>query len=821
MNKLAVVDEYGKVGVAPEAEAKAGYASGRFKVPSDEQWKKYEAERDYGGVAGGAAAVIGGAADAMSFNMATPAMVGLAKLIGGEEEAKSMKRTIEGVNLAHNVARPVGEVLGFVGPGAIGGISKAFGLTKAAQLAESANMGMRGYQAIGGAAEGLGKAVLGESTLATVASKALGMGAETATMGATSELGRQLTEEMIGSPSLNAEKILAEAGHNFMLGAALGGAGSALGFGVKKGSQAVKDLLLAGEPMEERLAQVADDVFGNALGGSKPQLSKTEKYYRGGKEEFFRDAKEELKRIDKEMGGKGEVSGFTQSRVGELSETGLTQSENKLSDFIKKSSNLAKEHGISVDFDEVVARLRKDLLEPLQGNASEAVSEAAAEKYIQRLQSIYEANRAGLAKELGVEVSAIGPGKVDIDFLRKARLDADGAWKKNKTLPEGSIHREIRNKLEQITEEHLDNLSTYADAPMRAEYQAVKKNYQTWRTLSDIAEENSLRGSANNLMSLTGKIGTSAGAMIGSTIGGLPGAGIGALLGAVGSKIARNKLPFMMAGAAEKLSGAAKAARAAKDATRTINESVDSLVLGTPAKRGPSLIPPAIEMFGKTRRQRNESVAKIVDHFSDPSINLANAQQKVAHLERDTPAHAGALATKQVQVANYLAANAPKPIPSVSLIPWVDVKMYSDDDIALYAKKLRAAVDPLSVLKDAKDGFVSPEAVATVKDLFPEMYEKMVARAASHMLPSQPGKRGKKKGPQASLSQSVQLSILFDINYPLTDPMYLQQIHPAQQASPDGPQRQDNTPPTRNSGSVAGEMAKSADSPTEKLGDEL
>ena len=164
----------------------------------------------------------------------------------------------------------------------------------------------------------------------------------------------------------------------------------------------------------------------------------------------------------------------------------------------------------------------------------------------------------------------------------------------------------------------------------------------------------------------------------------------------------------MMAGAAEKLSGAAKAARAAKDATRAINDGVDSLVLGTPTKRGPSLIPPASEMFGKTRRQRNESVAKIVDHFSDPSINLANAQQKVAHLERDTPAHAGALATKPVQVANYLAANAPKPIPSVSLMPWVDVKMYSDDDIAFYAKKLRAAVDPLSVLKDANDGLVDP-----------------------------------------------------------------------------------------------------------------
>lgn len=820
MNKLAVVDEYGKVGVAPEAEAKAGYASGRFKVPSDEQWKKYEAERDYGGVAGAAAAAFGGAADAMSFNMATPAMVGLAKLVGGEEEAKSMKQTIEGVNLAHKGARFAGEIGGFVLPGAVGGISKAFGLTKAAQLAESANMGMRGYQAIGGAAEGLGKAVLGESTLATVASKALGMGAETATMGATAEFGKQLTESMIGEPSLNAEKILAEAGHNFMLGAALGGTMGLGGIVLKKGAQSVNDLLLAGKPMEERLAQVADDVFGNALGGSKPKLRQTEKYYRGGKEEFFRDAKEELKRVDKEMGGKGEVSGFTQDKVAAMTDVGLSQAENKLGDFIKKSSNLAKEHGVSVNFDDVVSRLRKDLLEPLQGNASAAVSEASVEKYIERLQGIYEANRAGLAKELGVEVSAIGPGKVDIDFLRKARLDADAAWKgSNKTLPESSVHREIRDKLEQITEEHMDNLATYADAPMRAEYQAVKKNYQTWRTLSDIAEENSLRGSANNLMSLTGKMGTSAGAMIGSTIGGLPGAGIGALLGAVGSKIARNKLPFMMAGAAEKLSGAAKAARAAKDATRAINDGVDSLVLGTPTKRGPSLIPPAIEMFGKTRRQRNESVAKIVDHFSDPSINLANAQQKVAHLERDTPAHAGALATKQVQVANYLAANAPKPIPSVSLMPWVDVKMYSDDDIALYAKKLRAAVDPLSVLKDAKDGFVSPEAVATVKDLFPEMYEKMVQRAASHMLPTQPGK-GKKKGPQASLSQSVQLSILFGINYPLTDPVYLQQIHPAQPASPDGPQGQAKAP-ARNSGSAAGTMAESVGSPTEKLGDEL
>jgi len=808
--QLPVVNEVGEVGLVDKAVAQQGFAAGNLRTPSMEEWKKYTNERDFGGGINQAKTVVQGLFQGATLNQAVPLATGAIRAFGGQQAAEEFVRGVKGRAETNPGSEMAGEIGSFVVPGAALKLGKLAKLNTLAKLGEASGLGIEAYGAAGRLAEGAVKGVAGEGTIAKLVAKSAGMGAETALMGGSKELGKELTEEMLGNPGLNAEKLLATAGHDFLLGAALGGVTGVAGLGARKGLEATKELLMGNKGLAERMESMADDLFANSLNMKLKQTRGVEATYKGGVKQFSRDAQEALTKEASILEGRAvKLEELSIPKSQEIIESGFGRVKNNTKTVMDEMVAAEPPSSIAsrMDMTDKLNEARTSILEKLAADPTPIAR--GKEKVVNGFFDHMLARPSATAKPIGIE------------DLWQNRKFADEAWFGSNKLgapPENSIYGDIRHKLEDMVVAKGEELSLSAGKDLAGKWAGAKREFQLWKGLSDASKEIQKRNVSNNMVSFTGKVASAAAGAVGGMVGGLPGAGLGALLGMAGSKVIRDKVPYMAVGALKRASAAVRAREAVMHTERAIETSVDSLFSGGAVKRF-AVTAPAIEMFGADRKKRNDSVNKIIEHFSNADRNLANAQQSVEHIKNDLPGTAGALAAKQVQVMSYIAQNAPRPASSsASIMPWMDYKLYNDEDIATYAKKIRAAVDPMTILHDAKQGFVSPESVAVVKDLYPEMYQKMVQRAMQAMLP--PTGKGKKKGPQASLSQSVQLSILFGINYPLTDPVYLQQIHPAQQASPDGPQGQAKAP-ARNSGSVAGTMAESVGSPTEKLGDEL
>ena len=787
--KVPVVNEIGEVGLVDREVAQQGLAAGNLRNPSAEEYKDYALQRDYGGVAGKILAGGIGLADTASFHTAKPAIAGVLKATLGEGDARQFISDVDKATKANPITSGTADLGGYAAQamllGPTGGYSALSNLTKA------------GF-AKAGATGAISKAIAGS----------IGMGLETGAMGATRELGKELTEEMLGDHNFNAETIISSAGHNFLLGAALGGVTGVAGIGARKGLEATKDLLMRGKPLAERMESMADDLFANSLNMKLKQTRGVEATYKGGVKQFSRDAQEALTKEASILEGRAvKLEELSIPKSQEVIESGFGRIKNNVKGVMDEMVAAEPQSTIASRMD-MADKLNEARTSLLEGLAADPTPLARGKENIVNGFFDHMLARPGVTKK-----------PIGIEELWEGRKFADKAWFPSKIgpPPPESIYGDIRHKLEDMIVAKGEELSLTTGKDLAGKWAGAKQEFQLWKGLSDASKEMQKRNVSNNMVSLTGKIASAAGGVVGGMIGGLPGAGVGAMLAMAGSKYLRDKVPYMAAGALKRASAAVRAREAIMHTDRAIETSVDSLFSGGAVKR--FVVAPAIEMFGADRMKRNDNVNKVIEHFSDTNRNLANAQQSVEHIKHDLPGTAGALAAKQMQVMSYISQHAPRPASSnASIMPWMDYKLYNDEDIATYAKKIRAAVDPMTILHDAKQGFVSPEAVAVVKDLYPEMYQKMVQRAMQAMLP--PTGKGKKKGPQASLSQSVQLSILFGINYPLTDPVYLQQIHPAQPASPDGPQGQAKAP-ARNSGSAAGTMAESVGSPTEKLGDEL
>ena len=252
-SKLPVVNEVGEVGLVDKAVAQQGFAAGNLRAPSTEEWKKYTNERDFGGGINQAKTAVQGLVQGATLNQAVPLATGAIRAFGGQQAADEFVRGVKGRAETNPEWETGGEILSFAVPGAALKLGKLAKLNTLAKLGEVSGTGLKAYSALGRATEGAVKGLAGEGTIAKLVAKSAGMGAETALMGGSKELGKELTEEMLGNSSLNAEKILATAGHDFLLGAALGGGMGALSLGTKKGLGATRDLLMGNKGLAERM----------------------------------------------------------------------------------------------------------------------------------------------------------------------------------------------------------------------------------------------------------------------------------------------------------------------------------------------------------------------------------------------------------------------------------------------------------------------------------------------------------------------------------------------------------------------------------------
>lgn len=202
MPDVLLNDEDGNPVTVPESEASDALASG-FSKPTKEQVKAYVVERrnqeKYGeGFANEAKAFGLGAAETATFGLSNQALVrsGFAK--------PETLRQIEERNPTAYTAGQVGGVLGSLllpEAGLVGGVSKVGGAVE------------RGAAAMLPAAESLGARVVEGA-----ATKGLGSAVEGAFYGA----GAAISEQALGDPDLNAEKVMGEIGYGALFGGAIG-----------------------------------------------------------------------------------------------------------------------------------------------------------------------------------------------------------------------------------------------------------------------------------------------------------------------------------------------------------------------------------------------------------------------------------------------------------------------------------------------------------------------------------------------------------------------------------------------------------------------
>lgn len=194
----------GTIGRVPDGEVEAAITRGF--VPLNTREQVVETLKADAGPIDTAAAGAAGALNGLGANLVAPAVIAGTKAFAGQEAADDLKLGINTMREVNPLATDLGEAASFLAPTGIAGIAGR------------------------GAGRLAARGIAGEGLKAALARGAAETGIAAATEGALYGAGASLTEDMLGDHELTAEKLLANAGKNGLLGAILGlGTGAPLG----------------------------------------------------------------------------------------------------------------------------------------------------------------------------------------------------------------------------------------------------------------------------------------------------------------------------------------------------------------------------------------------------------------------------------------------------------------------------------------------------------------------------------------------------------------------------------------------------------------
>lgn len=221
----------GEQATVPQEDLQQAISAGAVVAKPAAPKGKYEEE--FGGLLGQGVSAVFGAGRVASAGLMDDLLIEGAYSLGGDGAAADMKHGLNVAKDTNPYATMGGEAAGlFLGAG-------------------------RGITSVGGAVEGAIAARAGEGLLGTVG----GMAARGAVEGAALEFGKGVSEEALGDPNANGEKLLAHTAKGALLGGAIGG-----GFGLvaHAGSGLTGALRHASGP---RPAALLDEVVGTAGAG--------------------------------------------------------------------------------------------------------------------------------------------------------------------------------------------------------------------------------------------------------------------------------------------------------------------------------------------------------------------------------------------------------------------------------------------------------------------------------------------------------------------------------------------------------------------------
>lgn len=688
-------DAYGDVRKGPASQLKQALDAGAT-VLTPQEVAQHEAEKQYGGLGYAAASAGIGAVDMLSLGYGK----GLATAVGGQDVGQAIK----GITEAHPTAETAGQVAGIVAPALFsGGSSLEAEAGEGAGLLRTLGRGLAAptdaVGMLGGIGEDATASLVGrgaESTLGSVAQKALASGARGMVEGSVYGGGQAFSDAEIDNHPLTADLLLAgmKKGGEFGggIGLAFGAGAGLLGKVGEHIAEKAGNTDLVGElglrsagarlPEINQLTRKGIDpnTIGRFMVDELPQYS-DKSFMRMSKEEMRDAAKMAVEEAGKRIGaGIDELSAIAEARG-----------------------------GIKPNMSEIIGRVDQEVIAPLRKLPGFESEVSQLEKYTKSF------------AEKGSDATFR-----DLNDFRKA-LDQK-IFKGGKAPPPDSVLEELLNARRIIEDEAEQQGKLVAGDDWVKRYQGDKAYFAKAKEAERIADKGAQRELGRNMVGISDMIMAGAGMAHGGPLGLVAGAAHH-LLKEYGTQFAADMLHR-----AEQL------------------QSIKAM-----AAKSDNLLGLGIGKFLGEAKQKTQTattqatVAHSMASFENESKKIKNAagspEALHAHVSATVPPASVAprlgavMAQKHAQALTYLNQQIPKGAPLSPLVPTVTGKP-SKKNVDAWMQKNAVYKDPIgTVSKNLQRGTLTHAHVEALRAMYPDLHAEMQQKAMAKL--AELGAKGK------------------------------------------------------------------------------
>lgn len=651
-------------------------------------------------------------------NFANEALLGIPNYISNKEAGPEQASIDEAVrNRISNrdpVTHAISSGLGFIAPLAVPGVGE---VGEAARLAVEGGRGVAevaGAAALKSAAETVVKSAAEEgvakAATASLTRKIAGSAADLATQSAIYASPKAAVQVAYGEPEQAAETMLWGIG----LGAITGGAGRAIGVGLKAGASAISEPILS--KLSEKQPNgitYADDIARTILGITDKQAKKL---------------------------GADKVAGF----VNRADELGILQSSNKVKltkEIFESSGKKIGEHLDELETHLSDPEVKKLVTSPLDVSAE--IQKTATEKFPEIMMETH----ASQLKELNKIVKDVGSGGVEPSFekLQEIRTGLQAGKKAfDSNSPNAEMYKLADNVIQKNLEQGAQAVYTAGKEPAKfADYlQAKADNYMSRELLKN---NNPFKGTGR-IPSLESLFGAGSSVMNAGIVAGFghPGIAFATMAGKkVLQHIADNKA-FIGGGASilRKLSKDPASvpilggliAKEGQSALMNHLNNIPQLIKDIPSKAIARGSVDAVSAFlGDEAKglSKDQQFKRMSDKLSSLSLNDTDTANQVGHIASvftgSSLQLASLVAQKKMNAIAYLNSqlpknpNGPKPFQNNDWQP-------SKQDKLIFERKLAVVMNPMSIWSKIHDHTVTADDVATLQAVYPKIYSAMVEK---------------------------------------------------------------------------------------------
>lgn len=806
---VSMVTPTGETVQIPASEVGTFSAQG-FQFDSPELRQKKAEEEHYGSttgefIAGGLGALRGGT-------------LGLSDVAiqQGEKAGLLPEGSTEGVRKyeEHNPdASTAGEMASFLLPG----VGEIGALGKVAKVAKAGGIGPKAVSEVGSFAARQAEKIVGEK-LGTILSPSAKLAAESALL----QAGSNISDLALGNRDYTAESILANVGSSAVLGGGLGGAIPIVGKLGRATIEKAAEMPIISSGLKSAIETV--NTFFDPQRSTQLFTGAMLKELKQDTGERFQKAVEWLREngfyksgaVDLDL-ATGKLAQVEKGAI--LSQEAALERLNNLTDkagqaigdTLKAADKAALDAGIAPDSATWFA-------------ADQAKLESRVNKW-RKTRQITPGEATNLKAEIDDVVSGLAETNGSLEQMHALRkgLDAKIGPKNFDGLKDEYIEivKDLRKSVSEKIQLSLDEYAEKGIFQGSEKWTNLNQLYSNLKQIELPLDRAIGRANANvNVGGLRWRdlLAGGIGSTIGSAIGGPVGAAIGAGAGVANKLMQTDKGLLVRASIGEQLATLGWAEKQTLNNSAKLQEAISAFLKTSADKAGqagdkafkilsPAIAKGLVEPSVKEKQQAQaqwftDRQNELIKVQMDPQGTLRHLREQVRPLQDQDEELGNALVTKQMTKYAYLFEKMPKD-PRQALNPLKSNWKPTDTDLNKFKKIVDVAQDPDTVTKDINAGRLTKVQVETLRDLWPETYQKLVTGVAKEVV---------SKGYEIPYSKRIQMAILFDapLDYTMR-PAFIQTMQGIWHQDPSQKQEQPSQSRPINATKIANNNTSDAD----------